>query len=123
MQNWKLKSKLTGWALLILIIIIGMLCSCEKTSVKPCFNGVFTTTGIELIFDNGTLTGQTKCNSLDGEYFTNDNYMNIDLGGTKVYCINEYKITYFRDVYKYRFEGSYLILIGNDFEIILYSLN
>lgn len=115
----KIKNRLIGWSILFMIIIAGMLCSCEVEKLKPCLNGVFYADGIELNFDNGNLTGKTKCNSLNGEYFTSRNYINFDIKGTKVYCINEYNIVYFRDVQKFEIKGCQLILKGNDFDIIL----
>lgn len=117
MKN-KMKIYPIAWFLIILFIIIGV-CSCEPVNIKPCLNGVFISDGIELVFDNGKLTGQTDCNLLDGEYFTEGNYINIDLKSTKVFCINEYKTAYFRDVSEYYLNQKQLILSGNDFEIIL----
>lgn len=113
MQNWKLKYN---------IILLLFIFSCEAEIISPTLNGIFATDGVELVFDSGVLTGQTKCNSLNGEYSTHENYINIDLGSTKVYCINEYNTVYFRDVYKYEIKGKELILFGNDFEIMLYNI-
>ena len=110
MQNWKLKYN---------IIFLLFIFSCETEIVTPGLNGVFITEGIELVFDNGILSGQTECNSLNGNYFIDGNYINLDFKSTKVFCINEYKTVYFRDVYEYEIKDKELILTGNDFEIML----
>ena len=116
----KIKTKLIGWIILFVLIIISIIfSSCEQEQIKPELNGKFANDDIELIFDNGALTGKTKCNSLRGEYFTSENYINISIGGTKIYCINEYNIKYLRNTHEYELEKDYLILIGSDYEIIL----
>jgi len=122
MKN-KIKARVTGWIVIVLVIITGAICSCEPVEIKPYLDGVYYSDGIELVFNNGILTGQTECNSLNGNYSIIGNQIEINLKGTKVYCINEYNYVYFRDVCKYQIKGKELILQGNDFEIIMYSIN
>ncbi len=119
MKN-KIKTRLIGWIILFVLIIISIIfSSCEQDQIKPELNGKFANNDIELIFYHGQLTGETKCNFLNGEYFINDNYIEINLKSTKIYCINEYNITYLRNTFNFELKKDRLILFGSDFEIIL----
>ena len=52
-----------------------------------------------------------------------DNNISISIGGTKVYCENEYDYKLIKNVNKYQINCNKLTLKGNDFEIILYKIN
>lgn len=121
MPYLKLKSRLIGWLMVVFVIIMGILCSCEN-EMNPCLEGVFVNDGIELVFNDGNLSGKTECNTITGNYFISGCYIEIELRKTKVYCINEYKTVYLRDVNKYCLEDNTLILSGNDFEIMFYNI-
>lgn len=120
----KFKTYLIGWFILIILIITGVLCSCDKSILEPELElkGTYFMDGIRLNFDNGNITGKTKCNKLYGNYTIVDDSIYIYIGGTKIFCENEFNIHKIRDIERFELTNEQLILINYEYELIFYKL-
>lgn len=113
MQNLKLKYSI------FFIIFFG----CEKLNINIELKGTYQNDDIELTFNDGDINGRTKCNFLYGCYVIENDNITISIGGTKVFCENEFNIQKLRDVEKFEIIGNKLILKGENLELILYKIN
>ena len=102
-------------------LIITLFFSCNYM-VNPELKGTYCNDQVILTFDNGKITGNTKCNSLQGGYILMDDNISISIGGTKVFCECEFNIQKLRDMEKYSIIKDKLILRGENLELILYKL-
>ncbi len=121
-MKFKIKIRLISWGALIIVIILGFLCSCEPTYIKPKLSGLYESENVSLDFKDSIFYAITCCNTIEGQYYTfSQDSIRLKIGWKKS-VNNEFNIMLLCDNFKYEIKGCRLILKGNDFEIIMYRI-
>jgi len=119
----KIKARVTGWIMIILIIIIGALCSCEPVYIIPQIKGAYETENLILDFKDSTFFAHTSNYIIEGQYYTYAmDSVRLKIGWRKS-LNDEFNISLLCRKFRYQIIGKNLVLSGNDFEIMLYNIN
>lgn len=114
----KIKTRLIGWGMLIVLIIIGVFCSCEPIYLKHQLKGCYESENLILDFNDNVVFAYTNSYKIEGQFyiFSNDS-VRIKIGWKK--NNNEFDLSLLCRKFRYQIKGKELILQGNDFEIML----